>query len=262
MRRKHLAATVLILPLANAFSLANFQQITSVLIPRSCTLSYNSQIPTCTADDFNNGCSRSCKKALQRVAESVTEACAGVILNPNSLLGIVKNGRIIDALCLSDAPPTTTMEQPEPTSAPVESTKTPPEETSAVSVTLPTKSPGVTGGQGTKTSKPASSASSTSEASTEPTSTVETTLATSTTSADEGIGGPTSTTTVSPTLDAGSEQTSSTSSSAEATSTSGSGQDTGGGSPFDITSSASRFEGRSLLGTFVVACWAFLIFGR
>src|SRR6266536_4407518 len=141
MRRKHLAVA-LGLPLANALSLQNFQQITSLLIPISCQLAYDEQIASCIVDDFRKGCSKSCKKGLKSVASDVSDACSSITVSSNTLLGIVMNGGIIEALCPTGTQTTQTTAAPSAI----------PDPAPAVSVTLPTASPGVTGGGGIKSS--------------------------------------------------------------------------------------------------------------
>jgi hypothetical protein len=252
---------LLAVPAANALSLANFQGITSILIPISCQLTYDNQIPSCTVSDFNNGCSAVCVEGLKAIARSVSKSCEDVEVSSSTLLGIVMNGGIVAALCPTLAKPSTqatisvTVQSSVPTAQPA-----------AVSVTIPTDSAGVTGGLGFKTSSTTTSTPvpvPQSEISTKMTS-VKTTKTSSTTSqsvqsAGEGLGG-------------GSPATTSTQTTAKKTTSAASTQTTssqqsqdksGGGSPFDTQSSndATRDVGRSMLAL-VVAMSAVLVIGR
>ncbi len=258
MRRKNISV-LLALPAANALSLANFQSITSVLIPIDCQLTYDNQIPSCTVSDFNNGCSAVCIQGLNAIARSVSRSCDDVEVSSNTLLGIVMNGGIVAALCpiLAKTSTQATISVTVQSSVP----------TAAVSVTIPTDSAGVTGGLGFKTSSTTTSTpipAPQSEISTKTTSAVTTTTTSSTTSqsvqsADGGLGGGSPATTLTQTP----AKKTTSSASAQTTSSQQSQDKSGGGSPFDTQSSndATRDIGRSMLAL-VVAMFAVLVLGR
>jgi hypothetical protein len=257
MRQKNISI-LLAVPVTNALSLANFQSITSVLIPLDCQLTYDSQIPTCTVSDFNDGCSTACVAGLNTIASSVSSSCSHVKVKSNTLLGIVKNGGIVAALC-----PTLAKTTQATTSVTVQ-TSEPAVPPAAVSVTIPTGGAGVTGGLGfktTSTSKPIPVPQS--EISTSTTKVVKTTKTSTTTSqsvqsAAGGLGGGSQTTTSHTTT---ATKTTSTAS-AETTSSAQSQDKSGGGSPFDVQSNnAPRDVGRSMLAL-VVAMFAVVVIGR
>ncbi|PMD39077.1 hypothetical protein L207DRAFT_584468 [Hyaloscypha variabilis F] len=266
MRRRNISI-LLAVPAANALSLANFQTITSDLIPLSCQLTYDSQIPSCTVSDFNNGCSEICVAGLDAVAKAVSDSCDDVRVSSSTLLGIVKNGGIVAALCPTLAKTSAQSIVPSVTVQP----STPAAQPAAVSVTIPTGGPGVTGGLGfitTSTSTSTSTTSSTpipvpqSEISTTPTKSAKTAKTTKTTSTSQsgqagGLGGSPATKS---TTSAAKETTSTASS--ETTSSPQSQDKSGGGSPFDITSNdATRDAGRSMLAL-AVAVFAVVVIGR
>lgn len=265
------------LPLTKALSLVNFQDITFSSIALKCQLTYDSQIPSCTVTDFGDaGCSVDCSASLTSVGKSVSKACSDVDVNSNTLLGIIKDGGILQALC-----PTmqATTKSQKPSSTPFEASS---QSTSAASVTIPTTSPGVVIITTSSTSKPAAQ-STFSTTSRKPTSQIstsqtiesitsssgttvgstETTAAAVTTTSllSEGGspgGGITSTTS---TDDVATSSTKSASATKKTQSQSDSGGG-GGGSPFDISSNnGSGLHGASLLA-FVVAACASIILGR
>ncbi|KAE9372260.1 hypothetical protein N431DRAFT_456993 [Stipitochalara longipes BDJ] len=263
MRRRNISI-LLVAPTANALSLANFQSITSALIPFNCQLTYDSQIPSCTVSDFNNGCSEICVAGLNTVARAVSDSCSDVRVNSNTLLGIVKNGGIVAALC-----PTLAKTSAQPTVASVTvQPSTPAAQPAAVSVTIPTDGPGVTGGLGFKTTSTSTSTSSStpipvpqSEVSSTTTKAAKTTKTTSTTSQSEQAGG----------IGGGSPATKSTTTAAKKTTSTASSETTsspqsqdksGGGSPFDTASNdATRDVGTSMLAL-AVAVFAVVAIGR
>ncbi|KAH8672688.1 hypothetical protein BGZ60DRAFT_283718 [Tricladium varicosporioides] len=274
MRRKNIAI-ILALPSVNAVSLANFQQITSLLIPLTCQTAYDNEIPSCTVSDFQNGCSSICVTGLKSQARSVTNACADVTVNANTLLGRVKAGGIVEALCVSVLSSTTSSAKVTVISPSIVSS------TAAVSVTIPTGGAGVTGGLGTKTSSTSVpipqtqlSSSKSSSASIRTTTRASTTATTTLSSANGGIGGddPTSTTAsttavaVTPSPVNGSSSSSSTKTSATASKTaqaSNGKSDSGGGSPFDIQSSGgSHSSARSTIMALLIITWAGVLLGR
>ncbi|KAN0110417.1 hypothetical protein V8E51_006804 [Hyaloscypha variabilis] len=263
MRRRNISI-LLAVPAANALSLANFQTITSDLIPLSCQLTYDSQIPSCTVSDFNNGCSEICVAGLDAVAKAVSDSCDDVRVSSSTLLGIVKNGGIVAALCPTLAKTSAQSIVPSVTVQP----STPAAQPAAVSVTIPTGGPGVTGGLGfITTSTSTSTTSSTpipvpqSEISTTLTKSAKTAKTTKTTSTSQsgqagGLGSPATKSTTS-----AAKETTSTASS-ETTSSPQSQDKSGGGSPFDITSNdATRDAGRSMLAL-AVAVFAVVVIGR
>ena len=275
MRRKYLAIITIpyILPLAEALSLANFQEITSILIPISCQLQYDSQIPTCTVSDFENGCSISCQSALNSMAARVSNACSDVSVNSNTLLGIVMNGGVVEALCPAETKTTTTLAKSSPT--PIAVSTTAPQATAAPapvsSVTLPTESPGVTGGDGlssktSTTSEPiAQSAVSTSSSRSVPgkttsSKTTATTAAVSSTTLQPAQGGLGGGTTSSSTSKKNAATTTAASQSSQKAQPANDGS--GGGSPFDISSSGSRSATSSTFGVLVMATWIGVLLGR
>jgi hypothetical protein len=270
MRRKAiLLATV---PLTSALSLANFQQITSIFIPITCQLTYDSQIPTCKVSDFENGCSSACRSALTSVASDVSDSCSDVSVSSNTLLGIVMNGGIIQALCPATAKTTTTVAQ---SSSAIAETAS-----AADSVTIPTTSPGVQLSTTTSTtSKASKSTPSSQSAVTTHSTTAKTTRAktTETTESTESTAAAASSTTVQATEASQSAEATSTSTknnaatsktTAAAASTQKASQESdtqgvgsGGGSPFDISSSGTRINGGWMFA-FVIAAWACVLLGR
>jgi hypothetical protein len=269
MRRKAILLTIL--PLADALSLANFQQITSIFIPITCQLAYDSQIPSCQVSDFNNGCSSLCQSGLISVANGVSEACSDVSVSSSTLLGIVMDGGIIQALCpIKSAKTTATVAKSSSVIAQTPSSV-------AASVTIPTTSPGVvvapTPSTTSKSTPSAQSASTT-------TSTSATTTSSQTTETTESAEGASaaassttettqSTTEAKTTTSTGTKKDDATSTkTTAAATTSKSGQDSetqdsgsGGGSPFDISSSGNRIKGGSMFA-FVVAAWGCILLAR
>ncbi len=247
---------MLAVPAANALSLANFQSITSALIPISCQLTYDNQIPSCTVSDFNNGCSAVCVQGLNAIARSVSRSCDDVKVSSNTLLGIVMNGGIVAALC-----PTLAKTSTQATISVTVQSSVPTAQPAAVSVTIPTDSAGVTGGLGFKTS---STTTSTPIPAPQSEISTKTTMASSTTSqsvqsADGGLGGGNPATTSTHTT----AKKTTSSASAQTTSSQQSQDKSGGGSPFDTQSSndATRDVGRSMLAL-AVAMFAVLVIGR
>ncbi|KAH6680735.1 hypothetical protein B0J14DRAFT_272250 [Halenospora varia] len=273
MRRKNIAI-ILALPSANAVSLANFQQITSLLIPSTCQTAYDNEIPSCTVSDFQNGCSSICVSGLKSQARSVTNACADVTVNANTLLGRVKAGGIVEALCVSVLSSTSSSAKVTVISPSIVSS------TPAASVTIPTGGAGVTGGLGEKTSSTSVpipqtqlSSSRSSSASIRTTTRASTTATTTLSSAEGGIGEPPTSTTTSTTAAAvapspvnGSSETSSRTTSAAASKTaqaSNGKSDSGGGSPFDIQSSGANHTGaHSAIMALLIITWAGVLLGR
>jgi hypothetical protein len=254
MRRGILLLTAF--PAADALSLANFQQITSILIPLSCQLTYDSQIPSCAVSDFQNGCSSECEGALTSVAESVSEACSDVTVNSNTLLGIVKNGGILEALCITAAKTTSTISRASSSAIQRTSTHQPTD-----SVTLPTTSPGVQVTTTMATISASSSQTSISTSSTIPVATTTTESIPSTAVDPSTSVGETSATVVGGGAPTGTKQiTSSTSKAAAATQNASDQSDSGGGSPFDISSNgAGHIDGGSILLYTIALCGGLLL---
>src|SRR5579871_4387702 len=103
IRQSALAAGILlhlILPLAGAVSLTDFQKLT-VTVSVPCAIAYDSTIPGCTDSDFegDNLCSASCVAGLNKIQNSVQQNCHGVVANSEDLLGEIFNGLIIPSLC-------------------------------------------------------------------------------------------------------------------------------------------------------------------
>lgn len=195
-------------------------------------------------------------EGLDAIARSVSGSCSDVEVNSNTLLGIVKDGGIVVALC-----PTLAKTSAKSTISVTVQSSTPAAQPAAVSVTIPTGGAGVTGGLGFKTT------TSTSTSTPIPVPQSEITTKTTRTSsipsqsvqsADGGLGGESPATTSSHTT---AKKTTSTAST-QTTSSSQSQDKSGGGSPFDIASNdATRDVGRSMLAL-VVAMFAVVVIGR
>jgi hypothetical protein len=267
---------ILALRSADALSLGNFQQITAVLLPNSCSSAYDGQIPSCTTSDFNNQCSLGCQAGLNQVAKNVQSGCANVSVNPNALLGIVMSGGIIPALCPSVEKATSTVAK---TTTPVAVSS------AAASVTIPTANPGVTGGGGldSKQSTTASaqtqvtiattrsaqaSTTSTAEASTpsaaQPTTVVSSSVESTSTNTVQGAGAASTTAAsiTTATSRKGPVATTSQSAAAAASPKAAPKADGGGGSPFDISSNDVNGMGHSILSVLVAAAWAGVLLAR
>lgn len=264
MRRNHFTL-FLALPNALAFSLSNFQEITSTVIPLSCLLTYDTQIGDCKKKDFSKGCSNDCVQNLLVVQASVQDACSTILVNPSTLLGIVKSGGIVAALCPILSETTTATSS---TSA-----------TPQVVVTIPTSSPGVEVPKTTSTvtvqptastsAQPSQTIISLSIVSSVASSTSSDTLTISTTSTTEApqttATTASSTTTpeavpVSTTTSNKAAVAASSSSGSKATPKADSGS--GGGSPFDISSSGSIVGYNSAMIVGLVLVWAGYFLGR
>ncbi|RDW94707.1 hypothetical protein BP5796_00470 [Coleophoma crateriformis] len=262
------AAFLALISLVNALSFANFQQITSPLIPIKCQLKYDATIPSCTVADFQSLCSAACITGLNTAAQTVVNACGGVQVSAATLLGILLNGNQIGALCPSNKKSSTT---------------TSTAKTSAVtighSVTLSTSGGGVQPSTTAQTSsKPPSfttTASAPSFSAIPPISSALTFTSTKkTTSASETIVSVPSTTPVSivatttnpltqttvTTISTTSKKDSATSSSTTRSKPTSQGRqpslaDTGGGSPFDTQGAASSLRVGSALGMLLLSAW-------
>ncbi|KAH8801643.1 hypothetical protein F5884DRAFT_862339 [Xylogone sp. PMI_703] len=232
---------LLLLPLAKALSLANFQEITSSGVSLACQLAYDAQIPTCQVSDFKGGCSRGCEEALLGIANFVSLACVGTSASSKTLLGIVQRGGILQALCSASQQTTTT------TTSAMETTTTSTQQvTSETSTTMMTTSSTsivvttTTRVTSTTSSTPLTSTTTSSQASTTSTTPITSSTTTSSTqSASDSVdvgGGATSAETSS----------TSTSTSAKPSKTSSSqtqsNQNGGQGDPFDFVASDSGAE--------------------
>ncbi|KAG4431422.1 hypothetical protein IFR05_013091 [Cadophora sp. M221] len=264
MRRNHFTL-FLALPTTLAFSLSNFQEITSTAIPLSCLLTYDTQMGDCKKKDFSKGCSDDCVQNLLSIQADVQEACSTITVNPSTLLGIVKSGGIVVALCPILGSTTSSTSS---TSA-----------TPQVVVTIPTTDPGVEVPKTTSTITVQPTASTTARASqtiislsivssvASPTSSSAST--TSTISTIE-VPQTTATTASSTTTPEAVPVSTTTSNRAAAAASSSSGskatpkpdQGSGGGSPFDISSGGSIFGYNSALGVSLMLAWAGYFLGR
>ncbi|KAH7419137.1 hypothetical protein BKA64DRAFT_7129 [Cadophora sp. MPI-SDFR-AT-0126] len=264
MRRNHFTL-FLALPGALAFSLSNFQEITSTVIPLSCLLTYDTQIGDCKKKDFSDGCSNDCVENLLVVQADVQEACSTILVNPSTLLGIVKSGGIVAALCPILSSTTTK----------ISSTSAIPQ----VVVTIPTSNPGVevpkttstvtvqpTAGTTARPSQTIISLSIVSSVASSTSSDASTTSTTSTTEAPQTTATAVSSTTtpeavpVSTTTSNRAAAAASSSSGSKATPKADPGS--GGGSPFDISSSGSMARCDSVLSIGLVLVWAGYFLGR
>jgi hypothetical protein len=90
----------LIIPLATAVSLSDFQRLT-FQVSENCEIAYDRTIPSCTAADFIDGdtCSPGCVSGLNQIANGVLDSCVGVVVGSSTLLGRIFNGDIISSLC-------------------------------------------------------------------------------------------------------------------------------------------------------------------
>ncbi|KAL2075756.1 hypothetical protein VTL71DRAFT_699 [Oculimacula yallundae] len=252
----------LALPSALALSLSNFQEITSVTIPAGCLLSYDTKMIECKKRDFNKGCSDGCVQNLLSIQAYVQEVCSTIQVSPSTLLGIVKNGGIVNALCPGFGPVVTSSIPA--TTAPPKTTSTPTPFTSArtsqtvISVSIISSSivfstSSSTSASATSTFTPSSSTVSSTTSSVETPQTTATTVSSTTT--PEAL--PVTTT---PTNRAGAAASSSSKPKATPKADPGSG----GGSPFDISSngSAGIVRCNSILGVGLVLGWAGYFLGR
>ncbi|KAG7290722.1 hypothetical protein NEMBOFW57_000725 [Staphylotrichum longicolle] len=101
---------------ASAFSLSNFQVISSTSVPLGCILAYNSPIPGCSMNDFVKGrvCSAACVRGLTRVQLTLQSACYDVNADAATVLGQVLLGNLVALVC----PEPTTLTVPPTTSRP------------------------------------------------------------------------------------------------------------------------------------------------
>jgi len=260
MRRSAISIAALALPLTVAsLSLATFQPIDSPLIPSACLREYNSEIAICTTDDFNIGCISRCKTALSVKEQSVASACTGLIVNSKSLLGIVKDGQLVEKLCLKDRNDPTATTSAAPSFISIVTSRT--SQTS------------------TSTRAPVVVAPPTTTSSTAPAQTLTQSRQTSTTTtlSDQIIVAPTTSLSPSggddgddPTLTRSSARPTNTPAVGVAPGNSGNGNNnnnglngSGGGSPFDVVAAAGSSLGQSSsLGALIVAIWAVMLVAR
>ncbi|RFU28843.1 hypothetical protein B7463_g7483, partial [Scytalidium lignicola] len=223
-------------PLADALSLANFQEITSNKIPLACQLAYDAQIPTCQVSDFKEGCSRGCEEALASIANFVSIACAGTSVKSKTLLGIVQDGGIIEALCGTSSQATTAaMTTTTTSSRQVTSAASTSKSTSSSIVVVTTTTQTTT----TTSAVPVSSTILSQTSTTSTSSTISTVIASTTTSAPDSVnaGGAVVDTTSS---------TSTTSKAASSTHTQTNQNGAGNGDPFDVDIASENGADRML----------------
>ena len=93
---------------ASAFSLSNFQIISSASVPLGCILAYNSPIPGCTMNDFvrGKGCSAACVNGLTKVQNTLESACYDVNADSGTVLGQVLLGNLVALVCPGSSPET------------------------------------------------------------------------------------------------------------------------------------------------------------
>jgi hypothetical protein len=108
-------------------------------MPPICEAPYYAQIQSCTVSDFHQGCSEQCESALQALAASIISACSRAPALPNTLLGAILQGSIVEAIC----PPPKSVPPPVMTSHSVEVSMTTPtsEATPQAQPTTPSMAP-------------------------------------------------------------------------------------------------------------------------
>ncbi|KAI1106836.1 hypothetical protein F4804DRAFT_270105 [Jackrogersella minutella] len=86
---------------SSALNLSQFQVITSNQIPNSCIRAYQTEIQGCTRNDFKRGkqCSSSCVQGLQQTQDLIDQACEGLDVSAQSILGIALSGGLVNLLC-------------------------------------------------------------------------------------------------------------------------------------------------------------------
>ncbi|KAI1384639.1 uncharacterized protein F4822DRAFT_433180 [Hypoxylon trugodes] len=259
--RRRLLDFLLLLAVAStssALNLSQFQVITSSQIPKRCIRAYQTEIAGCTRNDFTNGrqCSSSCVKGLQATTDLIGDACGDLNVTPNSLLGIVLLGNLVEVLCPGYQ--TTTV------------TKTvKPSLTSGFSTIVP--APTITSvdtntNANTKTTKTSQKATQTNEASTTVQQTSQETQPAPTTSANQDTSSP-SNTDATQTQDTA--QSSATNQPAQSSSSSDDDSDTPtpfiGGSPFDpapIQSSGNTLHLGFCIETFMATIFSAILLLR
>lgn len=232
----------LIIPLASAISLTNFQQLT-VDVSESCAAAYDQTIPSCTTSDFATGsiCSSGCVAGLNQIANSVLENCGGVVVGSTTLLGRIFNGAIISSLCPSNGKSTSTAQQKSTTAA---------LSTTAHSTSQAVKSTSTKSSTATPSSSSTSAASSSSSAvvessSSAPSSTSTTGVSASSASSSTSSSAAAQTSASHPQTQSDSSRSGMSVQQQQIAAMSNSG----GGSPFDIVgySAASRLSQRDLI---------------
>ncbi|KAL3423066.1 hypothetical protein PVAG01_04813 [Phlyctema vagabunda] len=275
MRNQKLTIVLLLaqaLPFTTALSFANFQQITSILIPVQCQLAYNAQIDDCTVADFNNGCSTSCQQGLNDAASDVVDGCATVLVSETTLLGIIKGGGQIAALCPQQkstssrvSSTSTTKSIPLLTSSSVEASVTIPTSGGVkLSTTLATSTPPTFTTTPSSVLQPTSSSISSTlsrSSSTTASTSIESSTAVTSSSQLNTITQSSNTRQETATASRSTSASASTSTSQRSSQEQAS-VNSGGGSPFDITAAASDVRVESLLSVVVGAGWAFALLMR
>ncbi|KAH7342878.1 hypothetical protein BKA65DRAFT_300085 [Rhexocercosporidium sp. MPI-PUGE-AT-0058] len=257
MRRNHFTL-FLALPTTLAFSLSNFQEITSTAVPLSCLLTYDTQMSECKKKDFSKGCSNECVQNLLEIQADVQDSCSTITVNPSTLLGIVKSGGIVAALCPTLGSTTTSTRSTSATPQGI--------------VTIPTTNPGVEVPKTTSTITVRQTASTTARTSQTviSLSIVSSVVSTGSTTSTIEIPQTTATTATGTTSPEAVPVYTATSNKAAAAASSTSGSKatpkpdagTGGGSPFDLSNSGSMAGYNSVLGVGMVLAWAGYFLGR
>ena len=79
-------------------TLSNFQMISSLSVPLSCILAYNTPIRGCSLRDFTNkSCSPDCQRSLAGAQSNIQGSCNLVDVGPDTLLHQAQKGRLVDA---------------------------------------------------------------------------------------------------------------------------------------------------------------------
>jgi hypothetical protein len=234
----------LIIPLASALSLTDFQHL-SVDVSETCAVAYDRTIPSCTTSDFTSGntCSSGCVAGLNQIASGVLESCGGVVAGSSTLLGRIFSGDIISSLCPNNGKSTSTAQQKSTTAALA---------TTAKSTSQAVKSTSTQSSAATPSSSSTSTASSSSSAvvqssSSAPSSTSTTGVAASSVSSSTSSSAAAQTSASQPQTQSGNSKSGMTVQQQQIAAMSKSG----GGSPFDIVgySAASRLSQRDLIAT-------------
>ncbi|OJJ49814.1 hypothetical protein ASPZODRAFT_128345 [Penicilliopsis zonata CBS 506.65] len=87
-----------------AVSLSQFQAIAG--FPPLCTSTWNSEIPGCAAEDFDQGrrpCSAACIEGLQSTATTLNQTCAGSEVGEDTLIGLFFRGLGVSTVCPGNA---------------------------------------------------------------------------------------------------------------------------------------------------------------
>jgi hypothetical protein len=172
MRKGALIGSVLhlILPLASAVSLTDFQKLT-VKVTLACDVAYDRTIPSCTVDDFKTGatCSSGCVSGLNQIASGVVDSCSGTVVGSSTLLGRIFSGAIVSSLCPNNGQSTSAAQKQSPTAVPATTAETsaqvPDAKTSSSQSSVVTSSSSPSSATSSSGSSAAQSSSPTTEAS-------------------------------------------------------------------------------------------------